>query len=225
MMRCAFIVAFCLCSSLVFAQLDANSVTVTASRSSNLQPDEALFVVTVASSSSATTLDEAVAALQGTGITQSSLTGVNAASIVADSVTRIDPSIATFLLVQPPALQWRFSLPVPLAKLKDTVALLAALQQSIMKKNNGLTIYFTSQGLQASAKQVQSLSCATSDLLADARAKAQKLADAAGVGVGNVLAMSGDISTAAAGSAATYYSSDYLPSGCSLTVKFALGRF
>ena len=217
MMRCALVLAFCLSSSLAFAQLDANSVTVTASRSSNLQPDEALFIVSVSSSSGATTLDEAVAALQGIGITQSNLTGVNAAST--------DSSFATSLLVQGPALQWRFSLPVPLAKVKDTVAMLVALQKSIVQRNNGLTLSFNLQGLQASAKQTQSLSCATSDLLADARAKAQKLADAAGVGVGNVLAMSGDISTAAAGSAATYYSSNYLPSGCSLTVKFALGRF
>ena len=87
MMRCAVVLAFCLSCSLAFAQLDSNSVTVTASRSSNLQSDEALFSVTVSSSRPATTLDEAVAALQGTGITVSNLAGVSAGSTGVSTVT------------------------------------------------------------------------------------------------------------------------------------------
>ena len=225
MMKYALVLGFCLCSSFAFGQLDANSVTVTASRSANLQADEVLFSVSVGSSSTATTLSDVVAVLQGTGITQASLAGVNVRQS-AGPLNLLPPTgQTTVTTTQQSALEWGFSLAVPLTKLKDTVAMLTTLQQSILQKNSGLTLSFYLQNLQVSAKQAQSVSCANSDLLSDARAKAQKLADAAGFGVGNVLAISSTISTEPAGSVSIYQSSSYQPSGCSLTVKSALGRF
>ena len=229
MMKWGAILGLCLSSSLAFGQIDSNSVTVTASRSANLQPDEVLFLVSVSSSSTGTTLSDVIAVLQGTGITQASLTGVNVhqSTLPVNRLPVIDPTTGTTTVTttRQSALEWGFSLAVPLTKLKDTVAMLAALQQSVLQKNNGLTLSFYLQTLQVSAKLAQTASCASSDLLSDARAKAQKLADAAGFSVGNVLAISSTISTEPAGSVSIYQSSSYQPSGCSLTGKFALGRF
>ncbi|MGI8746075.1 MAG: hypothetical protein ACR2NN_26535 [Bryobacteraceae bacterium] len=192
-------------------QLDSNSVTVTASRSTNLPSDEAVFAVYVNSDYKAG-LSDVLAALQGSGITAANFSGVNAAQT-------FQPPSGTPLQ---PMLEWAFRLPVALSKIKDTVAALTALQQSVMQKNNGLTVSFTVQGTQVSTQLQQSQPCAVSDLLSDARVKAQKLADAAGLSVGTVLAMSSQTtSTAPNGVAASFP----FPPICALTVKFALGRF
>jgi len=50
--------------ALLFGQLDSNSVTVTATRNLNTQPDQALLEITVTSPLDAT-LDNVVALLQG----------------------------------------------------------------------------------------------------------------------------------------------------------------
>ena len=102
-------------------------------------------------------------------------------------------------------LNWRFSFTAPLAKNKDTIAALTNLQATIAKKNNGVMMSFSIQGTQSA---VQPQTCSLSDLLTDARTQAQKLADGAGVSVGNILAMSSP--TAAV---------------CFLTVRFALLRY
>jgi hypothetical protein len=127
-------------------------------------------------------------------------------------------------------LQWVFALPVPLAKIKDTIAMLTALQQSIAKQNNGLMLSFNVQGTQVSAQSQQSHVCPTSDLLADATTQAQKLAAAAGLSLGAVLAMASGTSVSGnAGSAVSIASvllgPPVLPSVCSMTVKFALLRY
>src|SRR5260370_31326366 len=62
--------------SLAFAQLDSNSITVSASRSGTLQPDQALFVVSVQSDLN-TSLNDVLAALQGSGITSANFSGVS----------------------------------------------------------------------------------------------------------------------------------------------------
>jgi uncharacterized protein YggE len=218
MMKCGLIAGFCLFPLLAFGQLDSNSVTVTASRSVNLQGDEALLSVSVSSGTSAT-LTDIVAALQGTGIAASNLSGVN----TSQSFNFVVPGDSP---VPRLTLDWRFSLTVPLPKLKDMIATLTSLQQSIMKNNSGLSLSFAVQGIQVSSQLQQMQACAISDLLSDARAKAQKLADAAGLSVGTVLAMSSATSTTTGPSsyAAFGVASVYIP-GCSLTVKFALGRF
>ena len=63
-------------SPLAFGQLDSNSITVTASRNASLQPDQAVFAVSVQSGISAS-LDDVLAALQGSGITAANLSSVS----------------------------------------------------------------------------------------------------------------------------------------------------
>jgi len=194
---CAFVIL--ILAPLAFAQLDSNSVTVTASRSANLQPDQALLGVYVDSDLHAT-LTDVLAPLQEFGITIVNFSDVN-------TVQKYDPTAGKPLALM---LEWSFRLPVPITKTKDTIAALTALQQSLMQKNNGLNVSFGFQGTQVSQQLAQSQSCVISDLMADARVRAQGLASAAGLGVGNVLAMSSQTSASP---------------GCFLTVKFALGRF
>jgi len=212
----------------VFAQLDSNSATVTATRSMTQQPDQVLFAVFVQSGLN-TSLDDVVAALQGSGITAANFSGVSTAPVTFASLTPTpQPPTVT------PMLQWTFALPSPLAKIKDTIATLTALQKSIAQQNNGLILSFNVQGTQVSAQSQQSHACPTSDLLSDARAQAQKLADAAGVSLGAVLAMSSATSVPSnvfpvvpviSGLSFTSSASAVFPSVCSMTVKFALLRY
>ena len=55
---------FSLAAAPVFAQLPSNTLTITATRTINLQPDQALFSLSV-TSSAATNLGQVVAALSG----------------------------------------------------------------------------------------------------------------------------------------------------------------
>jgi uncharacterized protein YggE len=187
------ILALVLSSSLAFGQLDSNSITVTASRgNSSSPPDLAVFSVVVISGLD-TSLDDVIALLQGTGISAANLQslGQSRLSNAPGQVTE--------------TLNWRFSFTSPLTKNKDTIAMLTGLQQTIAKNNTGVTMSFSIQGTQSSA---QPQTCLLPDLLTDARSRAQKLADGAGVSVGNILAMSSP--TAAV---------------CFLTVRFALLRY
>jgi len=94
----------CLVSaSLAWAQLDSNSITVSASRSATLQPDLALFAVFVQSDLN-TSLTDVLTALQGSGITSANFSGVS-----GNSAFIMSPG-------QSPTLQWAFGLPVPLTK-------------------------------------------------------------------------------------------------------------
>jgi hypothetical protein len=59
----------------VFAQLENHTLTITATRSTNLQPDQVVFGLSVTSSAAAT-LDQIVGAL-GLGVTSANLTAVS----------------------------------------------------------------------------------------------------------------------------------------------------
>jgi hypothetical protein len=209
-----------------FAQLDSNSVTVSATRSMTQQPDQVLFAVTVQSGFN-TSLEDVVAALQGSGITAANFSGVSLGPNVIFAAVGPQPVPP----IMAPAMQWIFSLPAPLAKIKDTIATLTALQQSVAKQNNGLMLSFNVQGSQVSAQSQQSFVCPIPDLLADATTQAQKLASAAGLSLGSVLAMSsgtsisGSVGTPIAVAAVLSFAPPVLPSVCSMTVKFALLRF
>ena len=202
-------------ATLISAQTDSNSVTVTASRTTTttVQIDQALFGITVASDLN-TSLDDVLAALQGSGITIANFSGLyNSPYGYPATPSDITPA---------PTLQWSFGLVVPLSKIKDTFASLTTLQQNAAKKNNGLSINFAVQGSQASGAGQQSQPCNLSDLISDARAKAQTMVDAAGLGLGVVLAMSS--STSVAPTNIQPYAIPF-SNFCSLTVKFALQRF
>jgi hypothetical protein len=194
-MRKLLISALVLSSSLAFGQTDSNSITVTASPNyTSGPPDQAVFGVLVTSSLD-TTLDGVIALLQGTGITAANLQSLNEYTNYMGSPPQLTETF-----------QWRFTFTVPFAKNKDTIATLTSLQATIAKNNNGVTMSFSIQGTQSSAPAPPA--CSLSDLLTSAKTQAQKLADGAGVSLGNILAMSSPTGTV-----------------CSLTVKFALLRF
>jgi uncharacterized protein YggE len=163
----------------VFAQLPSNTLTITATRSINLQPDQALFSLSV-TSSAATNLGQVVAALSGVGMTSANLSGVGNNTA-------------------PPSFQWNFTLPVPLSNLTATIASLNNLEQTIAQNNSGLVLTFTvesTQVSQTSQQQQQSQPCSNADLIADATAQAQKLVAAAGMVLGPIIKLS-NVPTAA----------------------------
>ncbi len=219
MLRLISVIPFVMSAFVAFGQLDSNSVTVSASRSANLQADQIVFAVYVDSGTNLS-VDDVVAALAGTGITAANLSSIGPAQ---QYPTPPDPTV-----------EWVFALTAPISKVKDTAALLANLQQSIAKKNNGLTMSFRIQGTQVSQELAQSQPCVLQDLIAAARSQAQKLADAADVFVGPVLALSGSTSTVS-GSTSNILPGPYGPiygqiygpssySSCYVTVKFTLLR-
>lgn len=161
----------------LWGQTDANPLTVTASRSLAPQPDQVLFWVSVSSPLN-TSLDDVVAALASLGITATDLGGVQISEMnSADGKSCV------------PDLQWTFTLGVPFAKLKDATSNLAALQQKIGQTIPGSTLTFSVIGTGISPQLQAAQQCSVTDLMADARVEAQKLASAAGGSIGPILAL------------------------------------
>jgi hypothetical protein len=158
--------------------LDSYSLTITASRSVVRTPDQAVFQVTVISSLDIG-LDEVVAALQGTGITNDNLLSVGT-----------EGAFDVALGNNPAAWRWVFTLPVTLSKMSDTLASLIVLQRTIARRKVGLSIDFGVDRAQVSPQFQAAHPCSITDLMTDARAQAKQLADAAGFIVGKVLAVS-----------------------------------
>lgn len=217
-MRTSCLIALVLTSaSLVFGQLDSDTVTIQASRYANLRPDQVVFSVSVTASSN-TSLDQIVAALANSGITTAS----NFVGVTGGTDN------------QSP-LQWLFSLAAPLAKIKATVASLTALQQSIAQNNSGITLSFQVQGSQVSSDLFQSQVCAAKDLVADAQTQAQNVAVAAGLAIGPIVAISDGSSAAGTFTFTAPVSrlGDFsglswfnpTPPGCYLEIKFKLLRY
>jgi hypothetical protein len=201
--------AIFLLPALALAQTPPSSVTVTASRNTNLAPDQAVIQVTVNTNPNAS-LDDAVAALQGAGITASNFTGVSTVQVQSGK------QIVT-------QLQWFFTLTVDLTSLKTTFATLTGVQQAAAANNNGIAVSFSVQGTQVSARLAQSQTCSLTDLMAEARGQASKLASAANMTVGSVLAVSGGTSSSATSAGGNAFFSGVSVPVCTLTVKFALG--
>jgi uncharacterized protein YggE len=191
---------------LAFGQLTPNSVTVTASRNLTLAPDQIVFEIDVTAPVTSTR-DDVIAALDSSAITTANFSGVRTAQIYVASQPQTQ-------------LVWSFNLTADLSAMKDTVGMLTSLQQRVAARKNGMSVSFSVVGTQVSTRAVQSLQCVIGDLLADARAQAQKLAGAAGMSVGPILAMA----SAAPSTAAAVVSPVAVPA-CTLTVKFALGGF
>jgi uncharacterized protein YggE len=219
MLKRTLILSFLMSAALAFGQVEANTVTVTASQSVNLQPDQVLFGVYVTASINAS-LDDVLAALKGSGITIADLSGVGNGSVIPFGILPGNP--------QPtPTIQWSFALGVPFAQMKATVTALTSLQQSIMQANSGFTLTFSVQGTQVSAGLQQSQTCSVAGLIADATAQAQKLASAAGLNLGSILAMSSGASSPlySVETVGAIASQLTVPQSCALTVKFAVTRF
>jgi uncharacterized protein YggE len=230
-----FILALLLApATVLFAQPDSNSISIVASRSVYAQPDQIAFFISVTSGGSAT-LDDILKALAGAGVTASDYQGVFASY---DS-TPGQPD--------PWPQYWSFSLGVPFSTMKETLAALTGLQQTIPQKNSGLNMSFSLGGLQVSPQLLASQQCSNRDLIADARAQAEKLAHAAGFAVGSILTISKPMSVvptaallypqlaagtptiraALPGSAytfATYPAPQPTTLSCSLQVEFAMLR-
>src|SRR5215467_7458019 len=125
-----------------FAQLSSGSVTVSVSRSSNVQPDQVVFSLTVTSSADKC-LGDIVSALSGLGISAPNLVGLSSGSQSPGIIT-LGPS--------QPSLNWEFQLTVPLTRMKDVTASLTSLQKTIGQQNSGLSLSFSVQGTQVSAQ-------------------------------------------------------------------------
>jgi len=195
-----------ICAGCLFGQSAPapNTVTVTASRTANLQPDQVVFRVAVDGPLDSTR-DDALNALQGSGITAANFANVGEVQQYLQS-----GKTQNFL-------EWSFTLAVPIANTKTTIGLLTAVQQSNAKQSNNLSISFGLQGTQVSPQP-----CSLADLISDARTQAQQMATAAGKGLGSVLAISS--STSGASSAAVFSASPSIPN-CTMTVKFQLTGF
>jgi uncharacterized protein YggE len=205
LLACAALSAGC-----CFCQVDAGSVTVTATRAISAQPDQTTIAV-VANTPATANLDDALALLSGLGIGAGNLSYVN--------TTFSNPNSA-------PQLQWGFQITVPLANLNATIQALAK-----VTANTGGNVSYSVVSTQASA-QATAQQCPLSDLLSDARQQAQMVAAPAGRSVGPVLALaSTPVPAAVSGITGSFLSarvvafSDFLlyspPATCSITVKFA----
>lgn len=214
-----------LCSA-AFAQLDSNSITVSASNSTTLQPDQVLFSIAVSSSLN-TGLEDVLAALQPAGITMANFSSV---STVGQITSVLNGSGGGLPPTAMPTLGWTFTLPVPFANSKATVATLTTLQQNIAKANNGLSLSFSIVGTQISQQLAQSQTCSFSSLITSATTQAQSLAAAGSFTLGPIIALSS--STANGATTSGYFSSgpyvavlsNAVPPPCAITAKFSVTR-
>ena len=201
-MRAIPLLAIFGCSA-AFAQLQSNSVTVTATTSTTLQPDQAVFNVIVTSDLNST-LSTVLNAVQPVGLTIANFSGV---SSVSTSPTR---GLSTTVL------DWEFTLTAPLTNTPSTVAALTSLASNVSKANGNLSITFSIEGTQVSPQLQQTQTCDIPGLINQARTQAQTLAGAANRSVGGVLSMSG----MTASPSSSIYSTG--SQSCSLTVTFSL---
>jgi len=182
-------------TALAFGQSNPNSITVTASRTNNPQPDQVVFQVTVTSPLT-TSRDDVIAALQGSGIGLTNFTGVS---------TQQTYNGKQYLT----SLAWNFTLTAPLTSMKPTVDTFTGLQMTLSKAATGLWLGFSVQGMQVSPQAQQAQPCSLPELISDARAQALKIANAANMSLGSVLGLINAVSDTTV--------------TCSVTVKFALG--
>jgi len=164
---------------LLVGQGEESTITVAASRSTTLQPDQVGISLTVTSPLTSTQ-DQVTAALAQAGIPGATFTGLNSAS---DYLTQVGTAVSVTQL------NWSYLLTAPIANAPETVALLAIAEQRLAKSNAGFSLSFYVQGLQVSQALQNSQTCSESGLVSDANAAAQTLAAAAGASVGQILSM------------------------------------
>jgi uncharacterized protein YggE len=184
----------------MFGQPGPNSITITATRTNNIQPDQVLVGLNVTSGTTAG-LDDITGVLRRAGISGEAFTGVSSDTVYNNYGTQT-------------VLYWSFTQTEPLAQLAATLTKLSAAMQAVwVWKNPGVTFTFSVEGTQASPQLQQSQLCSQAALLADAQAQAKQVASAAGVSAGPILSM-GSVGSVPAG---------YTPqTTCSLTVQFQL---
>ena len=207
----------------LFAQMDTNGLTVTATRQRLVQPDQQILEVLVDSTLNAS-LDDVVAAIASAGIKATDLSGVSGPSTQGSTNT--------------PVLEWAFRFTVPLATLRNTLAALDSLVQTIGGKNTGWSLRYFGSGVQVSQQALAAQQCSIPALIADARAQAQKTASATGVSLGPIIAVSdgkslssgtvegilvlGGFVTPTAVGVTSFLLPQSPPQTCSVVVKFSL---
>jgi hypothetical protein len=221
-----------LAASTAFAQLDPYTLTVATTRQIGSPPDQASLSVYV-NADAKLGLSDILNLVQGVGLTQANFSSVYDLTNVAFNNGQL-PVVG--------GLEWQFSLSIPFAGLKDVLVNLSALQLKLSRQANGPTLLFSVNGTQVSPQAQASQSCPTSAMVADARAQAQVLAQAAGFGLGAISTItdagSGGVGTVGAAPGAAYgtaysisqtlvgISTFYnLPSpilSCTIVVKFKL---
>ena len=196
-----------------------NTITISASRTSNPAPDTVLFQVSVTSVQTAG-LDDINSALANAGISGAVFSGIENGLLTLNTVNG------------QPSVTWYFTLSVPFSKLSSTLNQLTAAEPVLSMQNPSLSLSFYIQGVQASAQAQPP--CQQSTLIADARTLAQSMAAAAGVSVGPILNLS-DQSASAEGLVAGIIPAVRIglasfllgvpavsPAACSLSVQFQL---
>jgi len=178
------------------AQLTPNSVTVTVSRTLDATVNQAQFSIAVHAGLEAS-LDDVIAVVRGVGLSAANFAGVGYG----------DSSIGIYNGDSDRPVAWYFNLSVPLTQMKTTIALMTAMQTSLAKD----TKYSLSFGV--SSASTTSSGCPLADMIAEARTSASKLASAAGLSAGGILAVSSPTLSPAANGGGY----------CSLTLKFSLG--
>jgi uncharacterized protein YggE len=221
---CFLTVRFLLGTQLMLQE--PSSISVLASRSLTVQPDQVLINLNVTSGLNAG-LDDITATLQQAGISGATFVGVN-------TISFFTPGAGSQR-----QLQWTFSLTAPLSNTKETLAAIGAAQQALAKASTGDSLSFFVSGTQVSSQLAAAQTCPQADLVKDAQAQAQTVATAAGVSVGSIMDLIGTSApallpgfrlgdfTAASGFATIQVGAIYtaplgLASTCSLTVTFHL---
>jgi hypothetical protein len=218
--------AILMVAALSAADLDNNTVTVTATRSNAVQPDQAQVLLQLNAAQGAG-LDDVLGTLKGTSVVAANLS----------NVTQEGDGTVT----------WTFLLPVALTSLKSTLAALAQLDASLGSSHGSHVLNYSVIGTQVSADAQAAQPCPLPALVSDARKQADALAAAAGMKTGPIVSVSDEPPTAqVATSSAVLIAGDFsailpvsglpyvnyaalsrvlpvpAPPSCSLTVQFRL---
>jgi hypothetical protein len=151
-----------------FGQLDDNTLSVTSSRVLSTRTDDFQILVT-AETPGDFTLDAAIRALEGTGVTTSHLIAVNT-----------QPASRNTNLSGPAITAWTFRLRLPFSKLNEALTSLGR-----FRAPTGVTMYYSVESGPAVPAP-----CPWQTLFGDAQIQAQKLASAAGFKAGPILGLS-----------------------------------
>ena len=216
-----------LLASLALAQSETSSVTVAVTRTLALPIEQVTFSVQVSSAPDAT-LDQVLQAVQSLGFTAKDLIGVSSGG----SLLPILPGGGVGpIQFGPPGLVWSFSLTAPFSQFQQTLAKLRAAGAPDKKTN--FPVSFSIVNASANQSTVdQAANAALPDLIADARARAKGLTDAAGATLGPILEISDNRYGAVGGSIGS--SSFFLGNAggfstpqltVSVTVRFVLLRY
>jgi Protein of unknown function (DUF541) len=188
-------------AAMAFAQTDDNTLTVTATQTVNVQPDQMVLAVTVEVESTLG-LDDVVGLVKDAGITADEL--ANATTTYPYSIIGQVPAFTLSLT------DWTFSVSVPLTKLKDVLTSLATIEQTLIKHFPSRTLFFSGSSRVSAALQAQQ-GCTPDSLVPVARAKAQQLAAVAGLNLGPLKGVSYNIGSVAVPTAAYAFTGIYDP--------------